>query len=84
MKNGSHGKVPDEADMKRVSDARRRPYGHRLLEQNLSEEKQMEANPNDLAEAIYLEAIELEDLSVQEQGFREYLAKSGRTKQRRR
>jgi len=56
----------------------------RLLEKSLNEEKQMDANLNELSESALLEVIELGDSSLAEEGFRKYLAKSARTKQRQR
>ena len=98
MKNSSRaiGNVPEEVDARLVSGARQTRYDRtqtyakflgenkavRLLEQGVNEEEQMDATLDELSETILLEAIELEELSVQEEGFRKYLAKSARTKQR--
>ena len=99
MKNdiGAIAKVSKEADVRLVSAAGRTRYARdrtcatfldenetvRLVEQSFNEEKQADAELNELSENILLEVIEHEDLSLQEEGFRKYLAKSARTKQRR-
>jgi hypothetical protein len=98
MKKGSGaiGKIPGQAEARLVSAARRTRYGRtrtyatfpgeneavRLLEQSLNEENQMNAKLNELSETILLEVIELENLSLPEECFLKYLAKSARTKQR--
>jgi ferritin-like metal-binding protein YciE len=47
-----------------------------ILEQTLNEQKETDAKLNELAETIIIEAMEREDPTPAEKGFRKYLKKT--------